>query len=175
MDKINVFLSEEQIRQRVAELGKQITEDYRGRNKKLLLVGILKGSVIFMSDIMRQIDLDLEIDFMVVSSYEGGIKSTGNVKIVKDLGTDIEDMDVLMIEDIYDTGYTLDKVIKMLKERNPASVKVCSLLEKPDKHVTDLKLDYVGFTVPDKFVLGCGLDYEQKYRNLPYIGILEKE
>jgi len=175
MDKVREFISEEAINKRVAELGKQITEDYKGREKKLLLVGILKGSVVFMTDLMKKIDLDLAIDFMIVSSYGGGIQSSGNVKIIKDLGTDIEDCDVLMVEDIFDTGYTLNKVVGMLKERNPASIKVVSLLEKPSGHITDLKLDYMGFTVGNEFIVGYGLDYAEKYRNLPFVGILERD
>ena len=175
MDKIRDFISEEEIAGKVAELGKQITGDYKNRGKKLILVGILKGSVVFLTDLMRKIDLDLSIDFMVVSSYGDGTQSSGNVKIIKDLSTSIEDCDILMVEDIYDTGYTLNSVVGMIKSRHPASVKVVSLLDKPSGHVTDLRLDYSGFTVGNEFIVGYGLDYAEKYRNLPYIGILEKD
>ena len=139
----------------------------------MLLVSILKGSVVFLADLMRNIDLPLAIDFMVASSYGSGTESRGNVKIIKDLDVNISDYDILIVEDILDSGYTLSKIIEILKTRNPKSLKVCALLNKPDRRVSPVNLDYTGFVIEDKFIVGYGLDYDEKYRNLPYIGILQ--
>ncbi len=173
MKDVKVFLSEKEIKDKVAELGKQISADYRGEDKNLLVIAILKGSVIFLSDLIRNIDVDLSIDFMVISSYGRSTTSKGNVKIIKDLDINIHSYDLLIVEDILDSGYTLSKLIEILKVRNPKSLKICTLLDKPDRRVVNVDLDYCGFTVPDEFIVGYGLDYDEKYRNLPYIGILE--
>ena len=168
-----VLLSEEELRTRVAELGAQLSRDYEGKN--LLMVSVLKGSVAFMADLMRAISQPAEIDFMVVSSYGSGVKSSGVVKIVKDLDINLEGKDILIVEDILDSGMTLDYIKGMLLDRNPASIRICTLLDKPARRKADLQADYVGFTVPDEFVVGYGLDYDERYRNLPYIGILKPE
>ena len=168
-----VLLSEEELRTRVAELGVQLSCDYEGKN--LLMVSVLKGSVVFMADLMRAISQPAEIDFMVVSSYGSGVKSSGVVKIVKDLDINLEGKDILIVEDILDSGMTLDYIKGMLLDRNPASIRICTLLDKPARRKADLQADYVGFTVPDEFVVGYGLDYDERYRNLPYIGILKPE
>lgn len=168
-----VLLSEEELRTRVAELGAQLSRDYEGKN--LLMVSVLKGSVVFMADLMRAISQPAEIDFMVVSSYGSGVKSSGVVKIVKDLDINLEGKDILIVEDILDSGMTLDYIKGMLLDRNPASIRICTLLDKPARRKADLQADYVGFTVPDEFVVGYGLDYDERYRNLPYIGILKPE
>ena len=167
----HILVTEEQLKAKVNELGAQITKDYEGRD--LLLVSILKGSVVFMADLMRAIRMPCGIDFMVVSSYGGAnTTSTGLVKIVKDLDQDLSGKDLLIVEDILDTGKTLHELLALLKARNPASLKVCVLLDKPARRVTDVRADYVGYTIPDAFVVGYGLDYAEEYRNLPYIGIL---
>ena len=173
MKDIKVFLSEEEIKTKVAELGKKISDDYRGSDKNLILIAILKGSVVFLSDLMRNIDIDLNIDFMVVSSYGASTESSGNIKIIKDLDINIRDYDLLIVEDILDSGRTLSKLIDILKMRDPKSLKVCTLLDKPDRRVCNVDLDYCGFVIPDEFIVGYGLDFDEKYRNLPYIGILE--
>lgn len=173
MKDIKVFLSEEEIKTKVAELGKKISDDYRGSDKNLILIAILKGSVVFLSDLMRNIDIDLNIDFMVVSSYGASTESSGNIKIIKDLDINIRDYDLLIVEDILDSGRTLSKLIDILKMREPKSLKVCTLLDKPDRRVCNVDLDYCGFVIPDEFIVGYGLDFDEKYRNLPYIGILE--
>ena len=173
MKDIKVFLSEEEIKAKVAELGKKISDDYRGSDKNLILIAILKGSVVFLSDLMRNIDIDLNIDFMVVSSYGASTESSGNIKIIKDLDINIRDYDLLIVEDILDSGRTLSKLIDILKMRDPKSLKVCTLLDKPDRRVCNVDLDYCGFVIPDEFIVGYGLDFDEKYRNLPYIGILE--
>ena len=168
-----VLLSEEELHTRVAELGAQLSRDYEGKN--LLMVSVLKGSVVFMADLMRAISQPAEIDFMVVSSYGSGVKSSGVVKIVKDLDINLEGKDILIVEDILDSGMTLDYIKGMLLDRNPASIRICTLLDKPARRKADLQADYVGFTVPDEFVVGYGLDYDERYRNLPYIGVLKPE
>ena len=171
-DIAKVLISEEQLQDKVAELGAQISRDYVG--KDLLLVSILKGSVVFMADLMRAITEPCSIDFMVVSSYGGAnTTSTGLVKIVKDLDQDLSGKDVLIVEDIIDSGRTLYYLIDILKKRNPKSVHLCTLLDKPERRVCDVKVDYTCFNIPDEFVVGYGLDYAQKYRNLPYIGVVE--
>ena len=171
MEKLEVMISEQELKDRLKVLGKQITEDYK-ENSNLLLLSILKGSVVFLSDLMRNIDLPLVIDFMIASSYGSGTQSRGNVKIIKDLDVNISDYDILIVEDILDSGYTLSKIIEILKTRNPKSLKICALLDKPDRRISPVKLDYTGFVIEDKFIVGYGLDYDEKYRNLPYIGIL---
>ena len=171
-DILKVLVSEEELKAKVAELGAQISKDYEGRN--LVLVSILKGSVVFMADLMRAVSIPCSIDFMVVSSYGGGnTTSTGLVKIIKDLDGDLSGKDVLIVEDILDTGITLSNLVPMLKMRNPNSVKICTILDKPSRRKADIAPDYEGFAVPDEFVVGYGLDYDEKYRNLPYIGVLK--
>lgn len=168
-----ILFSEEQLADAVSKLGKQITEDYKGR--KPLLVGILKGSITFMADLMREIDLDCDIDFMVAQSYGNNAVSSGVVQIKKDLETNIEGRDVILIEDILDSARTLNSVIYTLKARNPASVKICTLLDKKVQRAVDIKADYKCFDIENQFVVGYGLDYAQSYRCLPYIGILKRE
>ena len=163
-DILKVLVSEEELKAKVAELGAQISKDYEGRN--LVLVSILKGSVVFMADLMRAVSIPCSIDFMVGSS-------TGLVKIIKDLDGDLSGKDVLIVEDILDTGITLSNLVPMLKMRNPNSVKICTILDKPSRRKADIAPDYEGFAVPDEFVVGYGLDYDEKYRNLPYIGVLK--
>ena len=173
-DIAKVLISEEQLQAKVAELGAQISHDYEG--KDLLLVSILKGSVVFMADLMRAITEPCSIDFMVVSSYGGAnTTSTGLVKIVKDLDQDLSGKDVLIVEDILDTGVTLSHLVPMLKLRRPNSVRLCTILSKPSRRMADIEPDYCGFEVPDEFVVGYGLDYAERYRNLPFIGILKPE
>ena len=170
----NILVSEEALKAKVAELGAQISRDYEGRN--LVLVSILKGSVVFMADLMRAVTIPCNIDFMVVSSYGGSNTTTsGLVKIIKDLDGDLSGKDVLIVEDILDTGVTLSKLVPMLKMRNPNSVKICTILDKPSRRKADIQPDYEGFQVPDEFVVGYGLDYDEKYRNLPYVGVLKPE
>lgn len=172
-DVLRVLLSEEEIHAKVKEMGKKITEDYK--NSNLMLVTVLKGAVVFLADIMREIDVPAEIDFMVVSSYGSGVKSSGVVKIVKDLDVPLEGKDILIMEDILDSGLTLSYIKELLASRGPRSIKIATLLDKPSRRKVDLQADYVGFSVPDEFVIGYGLDYDEKYRNLPYIGILKPE
>ena len=170
----HILVTEEQLKAKVNELGAQITKDYEGRD--LLLVSILKGSVVFMADLMRAIRMPFGIDYMVVSSYGGAnTTSTGLVKIVKDLDQDLSGKDLLIVEDILDTGITLSHLVPMLKLRNPASVRLCTILSKPSRRKADIEPDYLGFEVPDEFVVGYGLDYDEKYRNLPYVGVLKPE
>ena len=172
-DMKSILISEEEIAKRVKELGKQLTEDYKG--KELLVVGILKGCMLFLSDLVRTIDLPLTLDFMVVSSYGATTKSSGVVRIVKDLEREIEGKDVLIVEDIVDTGLTLSYLVENFKARNPKSVKVCSLLDKPDRRKAQVDIQYVGFKIPDEFVVGYGLDYGENYRNLPFVCVLKPE
>ena len=150
-----------------------ISEDYKDKN--LLMVSVLKGSVIFMSDLMRKITIPCRIDFMAVSSYNGGTKSSGEVKIIKDLDKPIEGYDLLVVEDVLDSGLTLDYILKLLKSRNPKSIKICTLLDKPQRRKVNITADYSGFEIPDEFIVGYGLDYDEKYRNLPFIGCLKSE
>jgi len=169
-----VLVSEEQLRAKVAELGARISRDYAG--KDLLLVSILKGAVVFMADLMRAVTIPCSIDFMVVSSYGGtNTESTGLVKIVKDLDADLSGREVLIVEDVLDTGVTLSNLVPMLKMRHPNSVKICAILDKPARRKTSITADYRGFEVPDAFVVGYGLDYDEKYRNLPFVGVLKPE
>ena len=168
-----VLFSAEEIKTRVAELGKILTEDYK--NKNPLLICPLKGSIMFFSDIVREIKIPCEIDFMTVSSYNSNTVSSGEIKILKDLTENINGRHVLIIEDIIDTGLTLYNLKKMLSSRNPESLKICTLLDKPSRRIADIKGDYCGFVIPDKFEVGYGMDLNEKYRNLPFIGIYESE
>lgn len=172
-DVLRVLLSEDEIREKVRELGGKITADYK--NSNLMLVTVLKGAVVFLADLMRQIDVPAEIDFMVVSSYGSGVKSSGVVKIVKDLDVPLAGKDILIVEDILDSGLTLSYIKELLESRGPRSIRIATLLDKSSRRKVDLQADYIGFSVPDEFVIGYGLDYDEKYRNLPYIGILKPE
>lgn len=168
-----ILISEEQLAAKVAELGAAISRDYEG--KKLMILGVLKGSVVFMADLLRHITIPVEMDFMAVSSYGAGVKTTGVVKILKDLDRLIEGYHVLVVEDILDSGMTLSYLTELLRDRGPASVRIATLLDKPERRTADIQADYYGFRVPDAFVVGYGLDYSEKYRNLPYIGVLKPE
>lgn len=168
-----ILIAEDVLQAKVAELGAKITVDYK--DKDLLLVCVLKGAVIFVSDLMRKIDIPLDIDFMAISSYGSNTQSSGVVRILKDLNTAIEGKHVLIVEDIIDSGLTLSYLVDNLKSRGPASVEICTILDKPERRTTDLEIKYTGFQVPDKFVVGYGLDYAEKYRNLPYIAVLKEE
>ena len=173
-DKISVLISEEEIQNRLKELGAEISRDYAG--KFLHMICILKGGVFFMTDLSKHVDPEVPVtmDFMAVSSYGTGVRSSsGIVRIVKDLDQPIEGRDVLVVEDIIDSGNTLSYLLKVLGERKPASLKLCTLLDKPSRREVDVHVDYVGFEIEDKFVLGYGLDYDQIYRNLPYVGVKE--
>ncbi len=168
-DVKEIMLTQQQLEDIVSRLGAQINEEYRDKN--LLMVGILKGSIVFMSDLMRHIDLKCRIDFMAVSSYGSGTTSSGNVKIIKDLDIDLSGYDVLLIEDILDSGNTLSYVRKLLASRGAQSIKICTLLDKPSRRVADIAADFVGAEIADEFVIGYGLDFDEKYRNLPYVGV----
>lgn len=168
---IKVMISEQDVDARIEELGKMISEDYAG--KKVHLICILKGSVFFMCELAKRITVPVTMDFMSVSSYGDGTKSSGIVKIAKDLDETLEGKDVIIIEDIIDSGRTLYYLMEVLQQRKPSSMRLCTLLDKPDRRVKDVKVDYVGFAIPDEFVVGYGLDYAQEYRNLPYIGVVE--
>ncbi len=170
-EKIRVMLSEEDVDKRIKELGEQISKDYEGKNVHLIC--ILKGGVFFMCELAKRITVPVSMDFMAVSSYGGGTASSGIVKIVKDLDEAIEGKDVIIVEDIIDSGRTLSHLIDLLGQRKPNSIRLCTLLDKPDRRVVDVKVEYVGYSIPDEFVVGYGLDYDQKYRNLPYIGVVE--
>lgn len=166
-----VLFSEEEIQSVVQRLGKQISEDYQGKN--LFLVSVLKGSLIFMADLMRAIDIPCSIDFLAVSSYGSGTSTSGEVQVIKDLNCPLEDKDVLVVEDILDSGVTLSFLLRNLSARNPRSIRLCTLLDKPERRKVDIHADYVGLPVEDKFIVGYGLDYDERYRNLPYIGVLK--
>ena len=170
--KWEVLCSEEQIQERLKELGAQLSKDYEG--KKLMVISLLKGSFIFCADLVRHITVPVKIGFMTTSSYGHGENSTGKVNMVADISDDIEGYDVLVVDDITDTALTMSHVMKHLKAKNPNSVKSCVLLDKPSRRKVDLKADYVGFEIPDEFVIGYGLDYDEQYRNLPYVGILKR-
>ena len=170
-DMEKILFTQEQVAGRIRELAQQISRDYAG--KAPLVVGILRGSFIFMADLVRQLALPVNLDFMSVSSYGAGTVSSGQVNIHLDLQEDIAGRDVLLVEDILDTGNTLSKLVAELQQRRPASLKLCVLLDKPARRTRPIQADYVGFTIPDAFVVGCGLDYDQHYRQLPYIGILK--
>ena len=165
---IEVMIPEDEVDRRIKEIGEQITKDYAG--KQVHLICVLKGGSFFLCELAKRINLDVSLDFMSVSSYGGDTKSSGVVKIVKDLDESIKDKDVLIVEDIVDSGRTLSYLLSMMEDRKPASLKLCTLLDKPSRRVMDVNVDYTGFEIPDEFVVGYGLDYDQKYRNLPYIG-----
>ncbi len=169
----SILIDEEALQLKIKELGEQITKDYQG--KELLVICILKGAVMFVSDLIKRIDLPLEIDFMAISSYGNSTKSSGIVRIIKDLNEEIKGKHILIVEDIIDSGLTLSYLIDNLKSREPASVAICTLLDKPDNRKTDIDIVYTGFVVPDEFVVGYGLDYAEKYRNLPFIAVLKEE
>ena len=175
MEKIikEVLVSEEDIKAKVKELGVTITEDYK--DKDLIVVGILKGAVVFMSDLCREIKLPMLMDFMAVSSYGKSSVSTGEVRIVKDLDYSVENKDILIVEDIIDTGYTLSYLTDNLNKRGASSVKIITLLDKPDRRKANVYVDYLGFEIPDEFVVGYGLDFAEKYRNLPYVAALKED
>ncbi|WP_099187868.1 hypoxanthine phosphoribosyltransferase [Tepidibacter mesophilus] len=169
----DVLISEEEISKKVYELAKTIENEYKG--EEVTFVGILKGACVFISDIIRKIDLDIELDFMAVSSYGMSTESSGVVRILKDLDSDIEGKNVIIVEDIIDTGLTLSYLRENLMARNPKSLKICTLLDKPERRKCDIPVDYAGFKIPDKFIVGYGIDCGEKFRNVPYIGIVEKE
>ena len=169
----SVLFSEKQLAAIVERIGDQISADYQGKN--LLLVSILKGSVVFMADLMRAIKIPCQVDFMSVSSYGSGTKTSGVVKIVKDLDINLEGYDLLLVEDILDSGMTLSYITEILKARNPRSIHLCTLFDKPERRTVDVTADYAGAQVPDAFIVGYGLDYAQKYRNLPFVGVLKPE
>lgn len=168
-----ILIEEKELQAKVAELGAKITEDYKG--KDLLIVCVLKGAVVFTSDLMREIKLPLDIDFMAISSYGANTESSGVVRILKDLNTGIDGRHVLIVEDIIDSGLTLAYLAENLKSRHPASVEICTILDKRERRIAELDIKYTGFVVPDEFVVGYGLDYAEKYRNLPYIAVLKEE
>lgn len=170
---INVLIPEEEVDKKIKEIGEQISKDYAG--KEVHLVCVLRGGSFFMCELAKRITVPVSLDFMSVSSYGNDTKSSGAVKIVKDLDDSLAGKDVLVVEDIIDSGRTLSYLLELLKDRNPASLKLCTLLDKPDRRVIDVNIDYTAFQVPDYFVVGYGLDYAQKYRNLPYIGVVEFE
>ena len=170
-EKIEVLIPEEKVTERIKELGEQISKDYEG--KEIHMICILKGGVFFMVDLSKRINVPVSLDFMSVSSYGNGTKSSGVVRIAKDLDESIEGKDVIIVEDIIDSGRTLYYLMDILKKRNPNSIRLCTLLDKPERREKDVTVDYVGFEIPDEFVVGYGLDYAQKYRNLPYIGVVK--
>ena len=171
MERVEVLYSEAQVNERIAQIGAQISEDYKG--KDIHMICVLKGGAPFMCELAKRVTCNVSLDFMSVSSYGAGTNSSGVVKIVKDLDEPLEGKDVIIIEDIIDSGRTLDKLMELLQTRNPKSLAVCTLLDKPDRRVVDVKVDYTCFNIPDEFVVGYGLDYAQKYRNLPYIGVVK--
>lgn len=170
-ENIRILISEADVDKKIEEMGKQISRDYEG--KTVHLVCVLKGGAFFMCELAKRITVPVSMDFMAVSSYGSGTESSGNIKMIKDLDESIEGRDVVVVEDIIDSGRTLDKLLELLGTRKPNSIKVCTLLDKPDRRVVDVKVDYTCFNIPDEFVVGYGLDYDQKYRNLPYIGVVE--
>ena len=172
-EKIRVLLDEETVEKRICEVAAQISEAYKG--KEIHMICVLKGGVFFMCELAKRITVPVTLDFMSVSSYGDDTKSSGVVKIVKDLDQPLEDKEVLVVEDIIDSGRTLSYLLRILNGRHPASIKLCTLLDKPERRVTDVEVDYCCFNIPDEFVVGYGLDYAQKYRNLPYIGVVEME
>ncbi len=165
-----VLIDEATLHARIAEIGAEITDDYRGRD--LLLVGVLKGAIFFMADLMRQIDIPCEVDFMAISSYGAGVDSSGVVRILKDLDVSVEGRNVLVVEDIIDSGLTLSYLLRNLEAREPASLEICALLTKPERREHGVECRYVGFEIPNRFVIGYGLDFAERYRNLPYVGVL---
>ncbi len=167
-----ILINESELKDKVAELGKQISDDYKGLSP--VFITVLRGSIIFLCDLIREVKIPISLDFLSVSSYSGQ-SHTGVVRIIKDLDENIENKHVILIEDIIDTGLTLNYIIGMLRERKPASIKVCALLDKKVRRIIDIPIDYKGFEIPDEFVVGYGMDYNQQYRNLPFIGILKEE
>ena len=167
-----VLVTEDELRSRIADLGRQVTEDYAGRD--LLLVGVLKGAVFFMADLMRSLTVPCEIDFMAISSYGAQTDSSGVVRILKDLDINIEGRDVLVVEDIIDSGLTLSYLMRNLESREPASLEVCALLTKPERREIDVPVRYIGFEIPNRFVIGYGLDYDERYRSLPFVAVLDE-
>ncbi|MCI9414297.1 MAG: hypoxanthine phosphoribosyltransferase [Clostridiales bacterium] len=172
-DIAEILYTEEQLAEIVSRMGRQISEDYEGKN--LFMISVLKGSLIFMADLMRAVTVPCSIDFLSVSSYGKGTVSSGAVRILKDLDDSLEGKDLLVVEDILDSGVTLSFLLKNLSARNPRSIRLCTLLDKPERRKVDIRPDYVGAEVPDEFIVGYGLDYAEKYRNLPYIGVLKPE
>ena len=172
-DIAEILIGAEELQAKIAELGRQISEDYRGRDP--LLICLLRGAVVFLSDLIRAIDIPLEMDFMAISSYGASTESSGVVRLVMDLKSNITGRNVLIVEDIVDTGRTLAYMLENLQTRRPADIKVCTLLSKPSRREVQVKLDYLGFEIPDRFVVGYGLDYAENYRNLPFIGVLKPE
>ena len=172
-DIAKVLYSQEDIKNVCQKLGKEITKDYAGKTQ--IIVSVLKGAIFFTTDVVREIDLNTEMDFIDVSSYHGGVASSGEVDLVTDMGSDVAGRDILIIEDIVDTGRTLKYIVDLMMQRSANSVKVCTLMDKPTGRVLKIDADYVGFTVPDEFVVGYGLDYKELYRNLPYVGVLKPE
>jgi hypoxanthine phosphoribosyltransferase len=168
-----VLIEEDALRRRVAELGEEISADYEGRD--LLLIGVLKGAVFFMADLMRHLSVPCEVDFMAISSYGAATDSSGVVRILKDLDINIDGRDVLVVEDIIDSGLTLSYLMRNLEAREPASLEICALMTKPDRREIDVPVRYVGFEIPNRFVIGYGLDFGERYRNLPYVGVLDPE
>lgn len=166
-----VLIDATAIQKRVAELGQLISQEYAGRD--LLLVSVLKGSIVFMADLIRAISIPHEIDFMATSSYGSGVSSSGAVRILKDLNTSIEGRNIILVEDIIDSGHTLSYLLRILQERQPASIRILTLLDKPERREVDVAVDWIGFSIPNEFVVGYGLDYDEIYRNLPYIGVLK--
>ena len=173
-DVKEILISQDEIIAKIKELGQQISKDY-SQEQELIVVGILKGAIIFLSDLVREINLPIALDFMAVSSYGTGTESSGAVRILKDLERDVENKHVLIVEDIVDTGLTLKYLLDNLHARKPASVKTCTMLDKPSRRLVDVTVNYNGFSIPDKFVVGYGLDYGENYRNLPYIAVLKPE
>ncbi len=169
-ETVRILIPEDKVDERIAQLGAQISQDYAG--KQVHLVGILKGSIFFICELAKRISVPVTLDFMSVSSYGSGTKSSGIVKMIKDLDEPIEGKDVLIVEDIIDSGRTLSYLLKNLSSRKPASIRLCTMLDKPERREVDVEVDYQGFIIPDEFVVGYGLDYDQRYRNLPYIGVL---
>jgi hypoxanthine phosphoribosyltransferase len=167
-----ILVQQDELAHRVRELGDRISRDYTGRD--LFLVGVLKGAIFFLADLMRHIDLDCEVDFMAVASYGSSTDSSGVVRILKDLDATIEGREVLIVEDIVDSGLTLQYLLRTLKARDPASLEVCALLTKPERRKVDLPIEYVGFEIPNEFAIGYGLDYNERYRNLPYVAVLSE-
>ena len=172
-ERVRILLSEEEVDKRICEIAQQISKDYEG--KEVHLICVLKGGVFFMCELAKRISIPVSMDFMALSSYGNGTQSSGAIKVKKELDEDIEGKDVLVVEDIVDSGRTLKFLVEELKRRNPASVHLCTLLDKPERRVVDIKADYTCFEIPDEFVVGYGLDYAQRYRNLPYIGVVEIE
>lgn len=172
-ERIEVLISEQDVDKKIEEVGRLVSRDYEGKNVHLICV--LKGGAFFMCELAKRIDVPVSMDFMAVSSYGSGTESSGSIKMIKDLDESIEGKDVLIVEDIIDSGRTLYKLVELLNTRKPNSIKVCTLLDKPDRRVVDVHVDYTCFAIPDEFVVGYGLDYNQKYRNLPYIGVVRFE